>query len=106
MRQANTTFVNLRAALDDLDPLVATTSTFTDTLPGFLRKLRPVAQRGVPVFNSLAKTVNQPGPTNDLVDALRKLPAARDSADANVPRVITSLNRTQDERRLRPSLHA
>jgi phospholipid/cholesterol/gamma-HCH transport system substrate-binding protein len=96
MRQANTTFVNLRAALDDLDPLVATTGRVTKTLPGFLRKLRPVAHRGIPVFQDLADSVNQSGPNNDLADALKHLPAGLNSAQANVPRVITSLKRTQD----------
>lgn len=96
MRQANTTFVNLRAALDDLDPLIATTSRSTKTLPGFLRKLRPVANRGIPVFQNLASVVNRDGSSNDLAEALQKLPRARDAANANVPRVITSLNRTQD----------
>jgi phospholipid/cholesterol/gamma-HCH transport system substrate-binding protein len=96
MRQANTTFVNLRAALDDLDPLIATTGRSTKTLPGFLRKLRPVAHRGVGVFQDLADVVSRNGSNNDLADALKKLPKARDAAAANVPRVITSLDRTQD----------
>ncbi|CAN5574054.1 hypothetical protein BH10ACT11_BH10ACT11_03060 [soil metagenome] len=96
MRQANTTFVNLRAALDDLDPLVATTGRVTKDLPGFLRKLRPVAHRGIPVFQDLADVVSREGDNNDLAEALTSLPKARDSAQANVPRVITSLNRTQD----------
>lgn len=42
MRQANTTFVNLRAALDDLDPLVETAKPATKNLAPFLAELRPV----------------------------------------------------------------
>ena len=42
MRQANTTFVNLRAALDDLDPLVNTAKPATKNLAPFLAELRPV----------------------------------------------------------------
>ena len=45
MRQANTTFVNLRAALDDLDPLIADTKVVTPELAPFLRQLRPVVER-------------------------------------------------------------
>ena len=37
MRQANTTFVNLRAALDDLDPLVAASKPVADRLAPVLR---------------------------------------------------------------------
>ena len=43
LRQANTTFVNLRAALDDLTPLVNESKPATKDLAPFLRKLRPVA---------------------------------------------------------------
>ena len=42
LRQANTTFVNLRAALDDLEPLVNTAKPATKNLAPFLAELRPV----------------------------------------------------------------
>ena len=46
MRQANTTFVNLRAALDDLDPLVAATQAGDQgPRPCSCADLRPVAER-------------------------------------------------------------
>ena len=50
-RQSNTTFVNLRAALDDLDPLVETAKPATKNLAPFLAELRPVIQKAVPLFN-------------------------------------------------------
>ena len=77
LRQANTTFVNLRAALDDLDPLVATAKPATKDLAPFLRKLRPVAAAlgaGVPRPRPGA---HRAGPANDLTDALRALPDGR-----------------------------
>ncbi|MEO8092506.1 MAG: MlaD family protein [bacterium] len=74
MRQANTTFVNLRAALDDLDPLVATAKPATRDLAPFLRDLRPVAERAVPVVTDLRTAVATPGPGNDLTDVLRVAP--------------------------------
>ena len=40
LRQANTTFVNLRAALDDLDPLIQATGEATPQLTPFLRRPR------------------------------------------------------------------
>ena len=43
----NTTFHNLRPALDDLDVLVNATKPATKTLPGFLRDLKPVTAKSV-----------------------------------------------------------
>ena len=45
MRQANTTFVNLRAALNDVDPLVNASKPVAKKLQPFLRQLRPLARR-------------------------------------------------------------
>ena len=45
LRRANTTFVNLRATLDDLDVLVAASKPATKNLAPFLRQLRPLLQR-------------------------------------------------------------
>jgi phospholipid/cholesterol/gamma-HCH transport system substrate-binding protein len=86
LRQANTTFVNLRAALDDLDPLVETSKTATRDLAPFLRELRPVVNKGVPVFRNLRKTVNRKGKANDLADALGDLPTLRDRGRTDLPR--------------------
>jgi phospholipid/cholesterol/gamma-HCH transport system substrate-binding protein len=73
LRQGNTTFVNLRAALDDLDPLVNSAKPATRNLASFLRELRPVAARAVPVFEDLSTVVSNPGGDNDLADLLRSL---------------------------------
>ena len=80
MRQANTTFVNLRAALDDVDGLVEVSYPATENLAPFLRDLRPVAEKAVPVINDLAGTVNVPGDSNDLTDALEQMPALERAA--------------------------
>ena len=42
LRKANTTFVNLRSTLDDLDPLVNESKPATKELAPFLRDLRPL----------------------------------------------------------------
>jgi phospholipid/cholesterol/gamma-HCH transport system substrate-binding protein len=73
LRQANTTFVNLRAALDDLDPLVNTSKRATKNLNPFLLRLRPVLHRAVPVFTNLRRTVTRPGPHNDLGELVKEL---------------------------------
>ena len=80
LRQANTTFFNLRLALDDLDPLVETAKPATRNLAPFLRQLRPVVANSVPVFKDLRLAINKNGKNNDLTDALGKLPAVRNAA--------------------------
>lgn len=74
LRQANTTFFNLRDALDDLDPLVATAQPATRDLAPFLKTLKPVTKRAVPVFRDLADTVKLKGKHNDTTDAVTDLP--------------------------------
>jgi phospholipid/cholesterol/gamma-HCH transport system substrate-binding protein len=95
MRQANTTFVNLRAALDDVDPLVADLGAVAPDLPGFLRDLRPVARDALPVLRDLRLAIGREGGANDLTDALRDLPPAEKSARKAVPRTITALDDSQ-----------
>jgi phospholipid/cholesterol/gamma-HCH transport system substrate-binding protein len=95
LRQANTTFGNLRAALDDLDPLVATSKVVAPDLAPFLRDLRAVAHKGTPVARNLALAVNREGKTNDLTEAIRKLPAGRREARKGIPRAITAMDDSQ-----------
>jgi phospholipid/cholesterol/gamma-HCH transport system substrate-binding protein len=74
LRQSNTTFVNLRAALDDLDPLVETAKPATKNLAPFLAELRPVLSKAVPLFRNLRLTVRRPGKGNDAGELLAVLP--------------------------------
>lgn len=66
MRQANTTFVNLRAAFDDVDPLVEAAKPATKDLEPFLAQLKPVLGRGVNVFRDLRLVMSRPNQPNDL----------------------------------------
>ena len=75
LRRANSTFVNLRATLDDLDVLVAETKPATRELAPFLRALRPVVADARPTLRDLRRLVRRDGAGNDLVDATRRLPA-------------------------------
>jgi phospholipid/cholesterol/gamma-HCH transport system substrate-binding protein len=95
LRQANTTFVNLRAALDDLTPLVNESKPATKDLAPFLRKLRPVAVHAVPVVKNLRLAVDRKGKANDLTNALRALPAVHHTASNAVPQAIRALNKSQ-----------
>jgi phospholipid/cholesterol/gamma-HCH transport system substrate-binding protein len=95
MRQANTTFVNLRAALDDVDPLIGDLGRVAPELPGFLRDVRPVARDALPVLRNLRLAIHRDGAPNDLTDALRDLPVAQRKAENAVPRTITALDDSQ-----------
>ncbi len=74
LRRGNSTFVNLRATLDDLDPLVAESKPATKDLAPFLRELRPLVRDARPTIADLSNAVRRPGSDNDLVEATRKLP--------------------------------
>jgi phospholipid/cholesterol/gamma-HCH transport system substrate-binding protein len=76
MRKANTTFVNLRSALDDLDPLVDDAKPVVhDKLIPLLGELRPFARDARPAVRDLSQTIRRPGAGNDLVELLRRQPA-------------------------------
>jgi phospholipid/cholesterol/gamma-HCH transport system substrate-binding protein len=92
LRQANTTFVNLRAALDDLDPLVNTSKVATRNLDPFLRRARPVLHRAVPVFTDLRKVVTLPGKFNDLGDSVKALPKLEPRARTAFPAAVNASN--------------
>src|SRR5215211_1014564 len=67
-RRANTTFVNLRAALDDLDPLVEESKPVAKKLRPFLAELRPLARDARPTLNDLSAIVRRRGRANDLIE--------------------------------------
>jgi phospholipid/cholesterol/gamma-HCH transport system substrate-binding protein len=95
MRQGNTTFLNLRAALDDIDPLIADLGEVAPDLPGFLRDVRPVARNSVPVLRNLSTAIDRPGSNNDLTETLRKTPAVNRAARKAVPRTLDALDDSQ-----------
>jgi phospholipid/cholesterol/gamma-HCH transport system substrate-binding protein len=85
MRQSNTTFVNLRAALDDLDPLVETAKPATKNLAPFLAELRPVLSKFIPFTRNLRLTVDRSGGANDAADLLAALPTVQSRASSAFP---------------------
>src|SRR5918992_2426595 len=80
MRSANTTFVNLRAALDDVDPLVDASKPVAIRLRPFFREFRGAARGAVPTIRDLDDLVKRPGHANDLVDLNRLQPAVTRAA--------------------------
>jgi phospholipid/cholesterol/gamma-HCH transport system substrate-binding protein len=71
MRLANTTFVNLRLALNDLKPLVDDSKPVAPKLEKLLIQLRPLARNSVPTLNDLSSIISRPGPNNDLIDLVK-----------------------------------
>jgi phospholipid/cholesterol/gamma-HCH transport system substrate-binding protein len=91
IRQANTTFHNLRPALDDLDPLVNASKTATKNLAPFLKQLRPVVKKSVPVFHDLRLAVNRPGKANDLTNAAADLAPLQAQASTAIPAAVAAM---------------
>ena len=96
LRQADTTFVNLRTTLDDLDPLVAASYPGTENLAPFLRRTQSVAKDSRPVFKRLGKVVKLKGKANDLRDTLKDLPTVRNEGNTAFPAAIAAMNSSQD----------
>lgn len=95
LRRANTTFVNLRATLDDLDVLVAESKPATRRLAPFLRELRPLVADARPTIRDLRRLVTSSGPDNDLIDATRKLPGLQRVASPTFAHSQQSLQKAQ-----------
>jgi phospholipid/cholesterol/gamma-HCH transport system substrate-binding protein len=68
MRRANTTFVNLRATLNDVDPLVNASKPVAKQLRTFLPLAADFARNAKPTVRDLSATVRKRGRDNDLVD--------------------------------------
>jgi phospholipid/cholesterol/gamma-HCH transport system substrate-binding protein len=75
MRSANTTFVNLRSTLDDVEPFVEASKPVAKRLRPYLGQLRPFARDAVPTVRDLSRTIRRPGELNDLVELNRTYPA-------------------------------
>jgi phospholipid/cholesterol/gamma-HCH transport system substrate-binding protein len=80
MRTANSTYVNLRAALDDVDPLVEASKPVARKLGPYLDELRPFANEAVPTVRDLARLTGSPGANNDLLELNRTYPPLADIA--------------------------
>ncbi len=71
MRQFNTTAVNLRAALDDVQPLVDYSKPVARKLQPFTKRLRHFARDAVPTIKGLNGIIDAPGQNNDLIELTR-----------------------------------
>ena len=105
MREANTTFVNLRAALDDLDPLVdASKPVATRLRPFFSEPARRLGRRRADHRATSSAILKHPGPANDLIELTRLQPPLAKAAVGsgspdcgNDPTSLDQLAKAQDD---------
>jgi phospholipid/cholesterol/gamma-HCH transport system substrate-binding protein len=95
LRKANTTFVNLRSTLDDLELLVEESKPATRKLAPFLRELRPLVAEARPTIADLRTLIRQPGADNDLIELTAKQPRLAELTASVFPRAIRALDRSQ-----------
>jgi phospholipid/cholesterol/gamma-HCH transport system substrate-binding protein len=94
LRKANTTFVNLRSTLDDLDELVAESKPATEELAPFFRALRPLVRDARPTIADLRDLIRAPGPNNDLIELTAKQPRLARLTATVFPRAIRLMDRS------------
>jgi phospholipid/cholesterol/gamma-HCH transport system substrate-binding protein len=80
MRRANTTFVNLRSTLYEVDPLVDASEPVAKRLGPFLAEARAFAADAAPTVRDLGRTVRRRGRANDLINLLDSFPPLADIA--------------------------
>ncbi len=94
LRRGNSTFVNLRATLGDLDVLVAESKPATRRLAPLLRELRPLIGRARPTIRDLRLAVTRPGDGNDLVDLAGRAPRLQRVASPSLTATTAALRRS------------
>src|SRR3954465_7272667 len=91
LRNANTTFVNLRSTLDDLDKLVNASKPVAPKLAPFFPPLPPLVPAARPVIADLRTLISRPGAGNDLIDLLNKQPRLTQVAKPTFQHTIAGL---------------
>jgi phospholipid/cholesterol/gamma-HCH transport system substrate-binding protein len=88
LRRANTSFVNLRLALDDLDPLVNATKPLLPKLRPVFAETRRLAAGARPALADLRTALSRPGRRNDLLELLADVPPLADIAVSTRSRTV------------------
>jgi phospholipid/cholesterol/gamma-HCH transport system substrate-binding protein len=95
LRAANSTFVNLRAALVELNDLTNVTKPVAPQLQPFFARLNRLIKTSTPTFRDFAALVRERGSNNDLIDLLRDLPELAKVAGKSSRSSIRALRRSQ-----------
>jgi phospholipid/cholesterol/gamma-HCH transport system substrate-binding protein len=88
MRRANTTFVNLRSTLDEVDPLVEASKPVAKRLGPFLSQARAFAADAEPTVRDLSLTIRRNGRANDLINLVQSFPALAEIATVKKDRTV------------------
>jgi phospholipid/cholesterol/gamma-HCH transport system substrate-binding protein len=95
LRNANTTFVNLRSTLDDLTVLVDASKPATKDLAPFLAQLEPLLVEARPTIADLAELIRKPGPGNDLIDLNKQTPKLAQETNTVFPLSVRALQKAE-----------
>ena len=106
LRKGNTTFVNLRSTLDDLDVLVDESKPATKRLPTLFEQLKLLTAESRPTVRSLRELISIPGPGNDLTNLTARLPRLEQLTSTVFPRTIRTLRPVAGLREHAAPVHA
>src|SRR4051794_10444184 len=95
LRSGSAALASARPALIDLRALVDASDPASRTLAPFLHDLRPVASRAIPAFTDFRLLFDQPGASNDVLDALRTLPSLGRLTDKAFPQAEKTLSQSE-----------
>src|SRR4029077_7204323 len=91
LRQGNRTFVQLPSTFAALTNLVNASKPASKPLTTLFTKLRPLVTTATPVVHNFSQAINKPGPSNDLTDFVKALPALARTLTSATPVNVTSL---------------
>lgn len=94
LKRGNSTFVNLRSTLDDLEPLVDVSLEQTKDLAPFLAELRPLLEEAGPTVKDLSTIVSKPGANNDLTDLMKQAPKIQKTATPTFKNTTQAINQS------------
>ncbi len=94
LKRGNSTFVNLRSTLDDLEPLVDVSLEQTKDLAPFLAELRPLLEEAGPTVKDLSTIVSKPGANNDLTDLMKQAPQIQKTATPTFKNTTQAINQS------------
>jgi phospholipid/cholesterol/gamma-HCH transport system substrate-binding protein len=96
LRRGNSTFVNLRSTLTDLDALTEASLPNTRRFAELLRELRPLVADARPTIRDLSLAFRRAGAGNDLTELLRRAPRLTQVARPSLRATTRALRRSDD----------
>ena len=97
LEEGSDTFVNLRGALVELNRLTNVSKPVAEDLAPYLADLTRLVRTMRPTFKDLRLLVNNPGPHNDSLDILRRMPSLERLARRSTRNSVAALKAGQDE---------